>query len=304
VRVAACQTLGELAQMESVEPLIDRMEKETGRVQDEIYETLKKISRDDLGRKPQNWKGWWTRLKDSTPNGMPARPDEPAPDKKPKGPDPNDPHATHDAGPPPVFGNEIYSSRIGFVCDTSESMLMRFTPDPASARVLSRDYSGNDKLTICKEEIAQSLRTLDARAYFNIVTFGTQIRSFKSNPVQASPTNIDSAIGFLQSVVGAGETNYYDSLKAALDIGDQPDTNPDFRATPDTITFLTDGEPTKGDILDADVLIEWYTGLNRYARVKTHTITFGLVNVDMPLLKAMAERNGGHFTIVRELKKH
>ena len=75
-----------------------------------------------------------------------------------------------------------------------------------------------------------------------------------------------------------------------------------FRATPDTITFLTDGTPTKGDIIDGDTLLEWYTGLNRYARVKTHTISFGTVGIDMPLLEAMATRNGGKFTLVPEKK--
>jgi hypothetical protein len=303
IRIAAAQALGELGQMESIDPLIARMEKETGRVPDEIYTALKKISRDDLGRKPESWKGWWEREKANNPNGLPKRPDEPDPSKKPKGPDPNDPKATHDAGPPPYFGIELYSSRVGFVLDTSESMTENFTPDPAAAKALSREYVGRDKLTICKEEIDQALRGLDPRAHFSVISFGTQIRSFKPNPVPASPANIDAAAGFLKSLEGAGETNYYDALKAALDIGAEPDTNANFKATPDTITFLTDGEPTKGDILDADTILEWYTGLNRYARVKTHTITFGLVNVDMPLLRGMAERNGGRFTIVPELKQ-
>jgi hypothetical protein len=104
------------------------------------------------------------------------------------------------------------------------------------------------------------------------------------------------------ALVAAGETNYYDALKTALDIGAEPDTNANFRSTPDTITFLTDGQPTKGDILDGDVLLEWYSDLNRYARVRTHTITFGTIEVDTKLLAAMAERNDGRFTLVPERK--
>ena len=50
------------------------------------------------------------------------------------------------------------------------------------------------------------------------------------------------------------------------------------------------------------MILEWYTGLNRYARVTTHTITFGVINVDVQLLRAMAERNGGKFTLVPEKK--
>jgi hypothetical protein len=301
IRIAACQALGEIGSMEAVEPLVARMEKETGRVADEIYEALKKITRDDLGRKPENWRKMWDRAKADSPGGLPKRPD--AKPDAPKAPPPDEKGATHDTVPAPFFGVEIYSSRIAFVCDTSESMTLLFTPDPSATKALSREYVGRDKLTIMKEEVAQALSGLDPRAHFNLVTFGTRIRTFEKNPVPASRGNIDSAVGFLKAIVGEGETNYYDSLKAALDIGDDPDTNANFRATPDTITFLTDGQPTQGDIVDADVLLEWYTGLNRYARVKTHTTTFGLVNVDVPLLRGMAERNGGRFTIIPEAKK-
>jgi len=301
LRIVAAETLAGIDSMEGVEPLVARLEKEpTGRVADDVYKALKSLSRDDLGRKPENWRKWWTSEKANSPNGAPKRP--PKGEEK-KGPDPNDPRATHDAAPTPYFGVEIYSNRVAFVCDTSESMLELFTPDPAGAKALSRTYVGRTKLDICKEEVMQAIAGLDRRAHFNIIAFGTQIRLFQKNPVQASPANVDSAKTFLMSLPGAGETNYYDALKSALDIGAEPDTNEDFKATPDTIAFLTDGEPTKGDILDADVILEWYTNLNRYARVTTHTITFGTVGVDVALLRGMAERNGGKLTIVPELKQ-
>jgi hypothetical protein len=281
------------------------MEIESGRVREDIYLALKKISRDDLGRKPESWRTWWKHLKENNPNGgLPGRPAPPKDDQpqKPKGPDPNDPHATHDAPPPQYWGLELYSSRIAFVLDTSESMLENFTPDPAAAAKFGIGAGNRDKLDLCKEQITTALTSLDPRTHFNIVAFGTAIRNFNQNPVPATPTNKDDAISFLRSLPGAGETNYYNALKTALDIGAEPDTDPNFKATPDTITFLTDGAPTKGDILDADVILEWYTGLNRYARVTTHTITFGTVGVDVPLLRGMAERNGGKLTIVPEKK--
>jgi len=302
IRVAATQALGEIGSMEGIEPLIARMEIESGRVREDIYLALKKISRDDLGRQPQNWRTWWKHLRESNPNGgIPGRPappkDEPP---KPKGPDPNDRGATHDAPPPQFWGLELYSSRIAFVLDTSESMLENFTPDPEAAAKFGLAAGNREKLEISKEQIAVALGGLDPRTHFNIVTFGTGIRSFSQNPIPATPTNKDDAMGFLRSIPGAGETNYYNALKAALDIGDEPDTNPNFKATPDTLTFLTDGAPTKGDILDADVILEWYTGLNRYSRVTTHTISFGLTGVDATLLRGMAERNWGKFTLVPE----
>ncbi len=300
IRVTAAQTLGEIGSMEACEPLIARMETESGRVREDIYQALKKISRDDLGRdKPSNWRTWWNTLVKENPGRIPDRP--PPPDSKKPKIDPNDPHATHDVVPMPYFGLELFSFRVAFVIDTSESMDENFSPEPTAAAKLGLSTGRRSKLEMCKEQVANSLAKLDPRAHFNLVTFGTMIRPFQKEPVAATPGNKETATAFLQSLTAAGETNYYDALKAALDIGSEPDTNPNFRPTPDTITFLTDGEPTKGDILDADVIIEWYTGLNRYARVTTHTITFGLVDVDMPLLRGMAERNGGKFTIVPEV---
>lgn len=296
LRVAACQALGKIGSMEAVETLVTRMEQETGRVREEIRDALKAITYDDLGMKPENWRAWWDRLKANTPNGIPGRPEKPKEAKKAAE---DDPHATHD-GSPKYYGIEIYSSRIGFVLDTSLSMDAFFEPDPRIASALSREYKGATKLAICKEEISQTLRTLDPRSHFSIIAFNTRIVTFKKNPVPSSAGNISSAQGWLQSLPPAGETNYYGGLRAALDLDEGPDDSQNFRSTPDTLTFLTDGMPTQGEITDADTLSEWYTALNRYARIRTHVIAFGTKGVDLVLLRAMAERNGGKFVCVTE----
>lgn len=302
LRVAAADALGGIGAMEGVEPLIARFEQEaTGRIAEAVHRALRTITRDDLGRKPEHWRTWWDREKTRSPGGVPERP-KAGGEPSGKGPAPAADDGTSTVREAPYFGVAIHSNRVAFVCDSSESMQELFTPDPAAAKALSREYVGRNKLEICKEEVVQALAGLGSRSHFNLVAFGTQVRAFRPNPVPASPENLEQARSFLKALAPAGETNYYDALKAALDLGAGPDTNPGFRSTPDTITFLTDGEPTRGDILDGEVILEWYTGLNRYARVRTHTITFGVVNVDVPLLRAMAERNGGTFTLVPERK--
>jgi hypothetical protein len=298
LRVAACDALGRIGSMEAVEPLVGRMEQESGRVREAIREALRAITYDDLGIKPEHWRRWWER--ENTPNGIPKRPEKPKEEKKPK----EDPNKRYGDGPR-YYGIEIYSSRIGFILDTSLSMDQIFEPDPGFAQALSREYKGATKLAICKEEIAQTLKTLDPRSHFSVIAFNTRILYFKKNPVPSSPGTISSADGWLRALPPAGETNYYDGLRVALDLDPDsgPDDLPNFRSTPDTITFLTDGEPTKGAITDGDTLVEWYTGLNRYARVVTHTITFGNIGIDMPLLHRLAEQNGGKFTLVPELQQ-
>ncbi len=300
LRVTACQALGKIGSMEAVEELVTRMEVESGRVRGDIKDALVEITRDDLGRKPENWRKWWDRLKASTPNGLPQRPDEPEPEtaeERTKREALEKRYATQE-----YYGIEIYSSRIGFVIDTSGSMLSNFTPDPKQATSLSREYTGKTKLMICKEEIAQTLKTLDPRSHFNVISFNTTIRPMAKNPISASPGNIKKAFSFLRSLPGKGETNYHGALEAALDLGRTVDESPNFRSTPDTLTFLTDGMPTRGEMTNADTILEWYTALNRYARVRTHVICFGSKGVDLVLLRGMAEQNDGRFIHVAEKK--
>ncbi|MCE9637078.1 MAG: HEAT repeat domain-containing protein [Planctomycetes bacterium] len=300
LRIGACQSLAKIGSMEAVETLVTRMEQEQGRVREEIRDALKAITYDDLGMKPENWRKWWDREKANTPGGgLPKRPNKPKPEVAggpgaPKKVDPNERYGEV----PKYYGIELYSSRIGFILDTSLSMAQRFEPDSSASSALSHTYTGHDKLSICKEEIAQSLTTLDPRAHFSVIVFNTRVQAYKKNPIPASAGNVAGATAWIKGLPPAGETNYYDGLRAALDLDESPDDLPDFRRTPDTITFLTDGSPTQGEITDRDTLLEWYTSLNRYSRIRTHVICFGTTDVDVVLLRGMAERNGGKFVQV------
>jgi hypothetical protein len=289
LRVGACQSLGAIGSMAGVDPLLERMQKETGHVHEEIHDALKAICRCDQGPWYAEWKKWWDRQREIVGAGLPPRPPKPKVD-----------HDARYAPGPRYYGIHIYSNKIGFVLDTSLSMDSRFEPDPRVAQALSREYSGSTKLAICKEEITQTLGSLDSRAHFSIIVFNTRIDSFKSNPVPASAANVAAAQGWLQSLPPAGETNYYGGLRAALNLGDSSEPSQGFGDTPDTLTFLTDGMPTQGEITDADTLLEWYTSLNRYARIRTHVIAFGTKGVDLVVLRKMADRNGGRFVHVAE----
>ncbi|MBM4013784.1 MAG: VWA domain-containing protein [Planctomycetes bacterium] len=291
LRVAACQSLGEIGSMTAVDGLIARMEIEQGHVHEEIHAALKKICRYDQGRFVAEWKKWWEREKANRGGALPERP-------KNKFEEAAERYASNT---PRYYGISIYSNRIGFVLDTSLSMDTNFDPDPKAMKSLSREYAGSTKLQICKEEITATLSDLSSRAHFSIITFNTGIRTYDRAPVAASPGNIESAKGWLQSLPPAGETNYYGGLRAALNLDENSrEWAANFEATPDTLTFLTDGTPTQGEITDADTLLEWYTALNRYARIRTHVIAFGNKGVDLVMLRKMAEQNGGKFVSVPE----
>jgi hypothetical protein len=300
LRVVASQALGGIGSMEAVEDLVSRMEVESGRVREELHDALRKITRDDLGKKPEHWRRWWEQLKARSPGRVPDRPEATdgsdagadgdgggGPDK----PDPDDRYATE------YFGIELFSSRVAFVLDTSESMELRFAPKrrPGGSK---RRLRGTTKIEICKKEVVASLDSLDPRSHVNVISFGSSVRMWKNTPIQSSRKNLDSAIAHVKSLETAGETNYYDALRAVLDLGERPDASPSFRTTPDTITFLTDGMPTRGEITHPAALLGWYSNLNRYARVTTHVIAFGDKGLEIEFMRALAERNYGVFVHV------
>jgi len=292
-RLVAAQALGEIGSMEGVEPLIDRMRVESGRVHDAIHTALTKLTLDDLGREHAQWSAWWERAKARASGGLPARP-EPG-ELQTERPDENLRYGTQE-----YFGIELFTNRVGFIVDTSGSMNLRFTPDPRIVAAMGREFVGEDKITVCKEEVAYALRDLDTRSRFTLVSFGTDVRIWKQEPVPASSKNVRAATRHLRGLRADGETNYHGALQAMLGLSERYDEDPELANTPDTITFLTDGMPTRGDITQPPALLEWYTGLNRYARVRTHVIAFGSKGLEVDFLRAMAERNGGTFVWAQE----
>lgn len=299
VRSAAAACLGELGRMEAVDPLIARMEIETGRIRLDIRESLKTLTRDDLGNVPENWRKWWDKEKERA-GGLPQR------GEKPKEP-PKGEHVYADE--PTYYGMTVFSQGVGYVLDVSSSMLSTIRIDPEWLKKQRRKYPPEaTKFDLAREEIAASLATLDPRVRFNLYFFRSTAFSWKSGltPVGGA---VDSAVSRLANerpkdggAAGSQQTNYVDVFRLVLGVKPGEDLQGQFSDTPDTIYFLTDGEPTTGDITDVDVLISWFSELNRFARVKVNVITFGSLGVEVDFLRRLATQNGGTFVQVPEAR--
>ena len=290
VRIAACQCLGAVGTVDAIEPLIARMEKEAGRVRREIWYALRSITHDDLGADPANWRRWWEQS-------------EAAARERGGFPPPADPTdgGRYGVETPVYYGIRLFSDRVGFVLDTSRSTHRRFTPDPkVKARLLGAYADTVTVLGIMQEELARTFRALDPRVRFTVVAFSDSVRLWKDGLQQATPANAENAEGFVRGTAPAGATNLHGALRTMLAIGDDDPYGPGFRDTPDTITVLTDGAPTAGEITDAKVLLAWYAGLNRYSRVKTNVVVFGQLEVEESFLSALAAGSGGEFVQVLE----
>jgi hypothetical protein len=304
VRTAAAETLGALGTMETVDALIARMDKEEGRVHEDCRQALKRITRDDLGAETARWKDWWKKEKERSPGKLPSRPAE-----KPK----EDANARYGTAPT-YFGIQLFSKRLAFVLDVSSSMSDHIVVDPSWIEQQGRAYRGDaTKFEVATAEIAASLKTVDPRLEFGIVTFRSDVRTWRERLVPAGSGLVDQALSYLASQRPAPLDNSGDPAKQKTDLADAlriafgikagaNGARPTDEAA-DEVYVMTDGQPTAGDLVDADVLLSWFREKNRLARLRLHVVTFETIDVDLKFLRGLAEAGGGAFVAIPTTRK-
>jgi len=147
--------------------------------------------------------------------------------------------------------------------------------------------AGNLALRAVKQELAQSLETLDSIHQFQIIFYNER-------PVLFNPTGIAGklafateqtkrrAIRFIETIAADGGTRHDDALKMAI------------RLRPDVIFWLTDGD--KPQLTDAEI-----EGVSRKAAgITIHAIEFGMGPPPeaKSFLAKVAAQNGGKFAYV------
>jgi hypothetical protein len=181
---------------------------------------------------------------------------------------------------------EIASKDVVFVFDTSGSM--------------ARD----GKIEQAKHALEFCLANLNAGDRFNIVTFSTGVKPFRTQLADAKLAKGDAAGKFIDDVKAVGGTNISEALQTSLAMFDGEER-------PRIIVFLTDGQPTLGDT-DEGVLLAKVEDANRFARgdkgvrvaatetrglaagAEARLFVFGVGHdVNTHLLDKLAAENGG-----------
>ena len=198
--------------------------------------------------------------------------------------------------PPTYYGLKVFARSVCYVLDTSLSMSQGFEVSKQLQKNMGRVYTAKTRIGVCKQELEQSIRTLDPRTRLNIIFFNNRVRLWKNQAVVAGGM-ADNAISAVRAVQPQGQTNYYDALRLTLgmETGDGGGWRSGFGDTPDTLLFLTDGTPTDGEITKSDELLAWFTERNRFARLRVHVIALGTTDVDVEFLKKFAQGTGGEF---------
>ena len=294
VRVTAARALARIGTEEAMGPLIQRFSREGGRLYRELRRALQAVSQDDLGPNPETWRKWWEKQQEEH-GGLGPMPEKRA--------EPDDRYGDMDRphpDDPSYYGRRIWSKSVGFVLDTSGSMDKTITISAEEAKNLGDLPTRTSRFDIAKKVLIDAVSKLDPRVRFEIVFFSSDVRPWKKRLIPATPGNVKAAASAVRAQPSKGETNIHGALKAAIGLHDKDSLEADLDPIPDTVYFLTDGSPTRGEITDADTLLSWFEFLNRYAKVELHVVAMGNLGVDLPFLRRLAKAGGGSFTHVRE----
>ena len=112
------------------------------------------------------------------------------------------------------------------------------------------DTSGSmrgEKIEQARSAIDYCLEHINKGDRFNVITFGTAVKSFRDDLVAADKDNVVAAREFVENVIANGRTNISGALDKAL-------AGKAEAGRPRIMMFLTDGAPTVGELIPDKIL--------------------------------------------------
>ena len=160
---------------------------------------------------------------------------------------------------------QVAAKDVVFVLDTSGSM------------------QEDAKIEQAVRALKFGIRSLGSSDRFGLITFATEIRTFREGLISAGKENVDAALSFLDGVSATGATNIYDAMRTALGFVKES-------GRPRYIVFLTDGLPTHVE-RDPAIIIK-KTG--EWAPSGVRIFSWGVgFDVDTHLLDSISGNHGG-----------
>lgn len=315
VRARAIEAAVGLRLKAAVRPLIVRLEAEDGRLRGDAYAALKTLTLRDFGEEAAPWVTWWDRTEAGFVMPDLDKVKAALEEERVKG-------SKYKTGGKQFLTVQTKSENILFVIDVSGSMDIPFG-DPERLKMTGRSYSSLQRLAIVKEELIATINDLPETTSFNIVSFATNVKAWKKDPVRASilnkagasewvaklqplgvkrgGTSFEVATGMAVEVQSEGATNTYLALMTALGepVGDErPRTGGGFVTEPprsplDTVFFLTDGEPTVGRTVDMNEIRREVQRVNAFRGIQIHVIYVGEIGGED--FQKLARENRGVF---------
>ncbi|HIF40020.1 MAG TPA: VWA domain-containing protein [Planctomycetes bacterium] len=269
VRFEAMQQVRTLRQSSSLPLLIERLDLETRRLQDDLSRVLRLMTGLDNGTTTARWRMWW----EDQDSDYALPPYEAALAAEMAREERKEASVTQVT----FYGLGILSDRLAFIVDTSGSM-------SAMANRRDGDTEGGGRatrLTIAKEEISRVLEGLSPGVLFNLVFFSSGVSAWQDELIPMDAAALEEALEFTNRHGAGGGTNVFGALMAAFD---DPDV--------DTLYLLSDGDPSVGELVDTAQIHDRVLRMNETRKVRIHCISIGKSS---PFMKGLAEASGGTY---------
>jgi len=248
VRRQAARSLATLCWPGSIEPLIDRLDKEHGVTREQILDTLVVLTSQGPGNTATAWRAWLAQSGGPYIRGEVRLGDGKAEFRKP------DDRTNKKGGGTTAgtyFGIQQDGNDILYVFDASLSM--RRPGDGSGGRRgggggrggFRPDPNVESRWDLCRKELHRALDKLTRQKTFNLVGFADRLQVFSPKMLRATPKNIARAHQWIDKVRLEFQTNIHDALELAFYIAGRGAKDRYYPVVVDTIFFLSDGAPTK-----------------------------------------------------------
>lgn len=275
VQTAAALVLTRIPDRESIPALIELLATADGRLKEDVHIALQALTGQKIGPNATLWKQWWFKAQDTFDFDKIERKQRVAVAME----DPAEGSGTT------FYGIQTESHRIAFVLDVSLSM-----QEPATD-------SSKTRFEVLKQELKSVLATLTEEDEFTIIVYCGHAERWKDRMTKASDAIKQQAAAWIDQLELCEGTDIHLGIMTAFKLAGLGATDSNYRTTIDTIYFLSDGQPTVGEVIDPDEIRVRSREANKLSRIRIHTIGVGDNEKDtnFALLYGMAEDSGGNF---------
>lgn len=149
------------------------------------------------------------------------------------------------------------------------------------------------KLGRAKREIIPTIRGFNDDVYFNVITFENDVKPWRAKMVQATATNKNLAITYINNLKSGGGTNISDALEEAFRFAGNANDETTTLGV-ENIFLLSDGAPTVGKVTNRQGIVNQVEEWNQLDRVIINTIGLGK-DKDAEFLTNLAKSNRGTY---------
>lgn len=265
-RLTAARGLETMKLRPGVEALVRRIQQEEGRMALELSNILWRMTGQPFRTNGKLWEKWWQEqganfqvISESELHKL-AKEEELRRLRETT------------KSPSSFFGIRILSHRVIFVLDISGSMA-------ELTRGKWVGSNGDPRFDVARRELSNALDSLDRNSLFNVIVFSSEVSSWQDRISEFNPTTLQEAKDYIARLGAAGGTNIHGALRFAFE---DPDV--------DTIYFLSDGEPSEGEVIDPHAIRREVARWRENRDVTIHTVAVG---GSLQLLEWLAEDTGG-----------